>query len=59
MATVTLDRDCQFDHKEATPATYDAKTTMGPWAYMCDMHFKLVANPGFAAAATRLVRENA
>lgn len=28
---------CDFCNK---PATYDAKTTLGPWAYLCDEHFK-------------------
>jgi hypothetical protein len=32
--------DCQFPHEEATPATVDGKTIMGPWAYMCDEHHK-------------------
>ena len=27
---------CNFCSKEAT---YDGKTTMGPWAYMCKDHF--------------------
>lgn len=22
------------------PATYDAKTQMGPWAFMCEEHFQ-------------------
>lgn len=25
---------------EPKPAQYDGKTTMGPWAYMCEPHFK-------------------
>lgn len=24
---------------DGTPATHDGKTTMGPWAFMCDAHF--------------------
>ena len=24
---------------DGTPAEYDAKTTMGPWAYLCQPHF--------------------
>jgi hypothetical protein len=28
-------------HNSITPAEYDAKTVMGPWANMCDKHFKL------------------
>lgn len=30
--------DCQFAHGAPTPAAYDGKTTMGPWAYMCEVH---------------------
>lgn len=33
---------CDFTHDPATPrvpAEYDAKTVMGPWAYMCQAHF--------------------
>lgn len=29
---------CQFRHTEPTLATVDGKTTMGPWAFMCDAH---------------------
>jgi len=29
---------CNFCDK---PAHYDGKTTMGPWAYMCEEHFKM------------------
>ena len=31
---------CDFCFK---PATYDAKTAYGPWAFMCDEHFEKVA----------------
>jgi hypothetical protein len=53
---VKLNRDCQFCDKP-TPAEWDAKHKSGPWAYFCETHFKLLADPGFAGAATRLVRE--
>lgn len=33
-------RKCDFCFK---PATYDAKTSYGPWAFMCDEHFEKVA----------------
>lgn len=38
--TVKVDRipNCQFPHNTPTPATVDGKTTLGPWAYMCDVH---------------------
>lgn len=35
--TVSRDEKCDFCGK---PATHDGKTKMGPWAYMCDDHFK-------------------
>lgn len=31
---------CDFCFK---PATYDAMTTRGPWAFMCDEHFERLA----------------
>lgn len=34
-------RKCDFCFK---PATYDAKTAYGPWAFMCDEHFEKVAS---------------
>lgn len=30
---------CDFPHDTQTEAHYDGKTTMGPWAYMCDDHW--------------------
>lgn len=53
---VQLDRNCQFC-PTPTPATWDAKHISGPWGYMCDNHFKTVAHPAYAQAATRLVPE--
>lgn len=37
-----LDLDCDFcsQNKKITVAMYDAKTSAGPWAYMCEEHFK-------------------
>ena len=34
--------DCDFCAEKAKtrPASYDGKTTFGPWAYMCEDHFK-------------------
>jgi hypothetical protein len=29
---------CQFC---PNPAQYDGRTGMGPWAYMCDLHFQM------------------
>lgn len=52
-----LNRDCQFC-TTPTPATWDAKHKQGPWAYFCDAHFRLLAHPGFAGAATKLERED-
>lgn len=34
--------NCQLDHAEPTLARYDARTTMGPWAYLCEAHFQEV-----------------
>ena len=32
---------CDFPHEGSKPsAAYDAKTRQGPWAYMCEEHFK-------------------
>ena len=33
---------CKFDDKIKTPAAFDGKTTMGPWAFMCPAHFTKV-----------------
>ena len=38
-ALMTHIPNCDFPHSEPTPALYDASTTMGPWAYMCQTHF--------------------
>lgn len=54
--TVTLNRDCQFPHSEPTPATYDAKTYRGPWAYVCNDHLKEYCVPNLSLR-TELVRE--
>lgn len=35
-----IQADCQLPHDVPTPATHDAKTTMGPWAYVCDAHLR-------------------
>lgn len=34
--------DCDFC-KDGTPAQYDAKTVIGPWAYMCSPHFDVMS----------------
>ena len=41
--TVKLNRYCDICAalNKQVPAIYDAKTTMGPWAYVCEEHFKL------------------
>lgn len=52
--TTKLNRKCQFCND---PATWDAKHRSGPWAYFCNVHFKLLAHPGFAGAATKLEPE--
>ena len=31
---------CHHDEQVVTDATYDGKTKRGPWANMCDRHFK-------------------
>ena len=35
-----IKQKCDFCFK---PATYDAMTTRGPWAFMCDEHFERLA----------------
>jgi hypothetical protein len=41
--TVTSIPPCDLckDLGKSTPAAYDGKTTFGPWAYMCEEHWKL------------------
>jgi len=38
-ATVSEMPRCSFCHQMAE---YDGKTNQGPWAYMCDTHFKIL-----------------
>ena len=33
--------NCDFNHSQTTKAEFDGKTTMGPWANMCEAHFGL------------------
>lgn len=35
--------NCNYPHgpDQTEPAEYDGKTTDGPWAYMCEVHFVL------------------
>ena len=35
-------------------AIYDGKTKMGPWAFMCEEHYKLYGIPGVEGMTTRL-----
>ena len=51
---VQLYRECQIC-KTPTVAVWDAKTQMGPWAYLCDNHFKTIGHPAYTKAATKLV----
>lgn len=30
---------CKHSLLKSTPAKYDAPTTSGPWAYMCEVHY--------------------
>jgi len=32
--------NCQFPHTGPVKADYDAKTNDGPWAYVCEAHFR-------------------
>lgn len=51
-----LKRNCDL-HKlkgEEVPATYDAKTKAGPWAYLCDEHMESDAMPAYRKSATKL-----
>lgn len=34
--------NCSFCGLPPVPATVDGKTTLGPWAYMCENHFDKV-----------------
>lgn len=38
---------CELEGKLQVPATYDAKTYRGPWAYVCDEHLKSHCVPNF------------
>lgn len=53
---MAIKRDCDICKSQGTitPATYDAKTNRGPWAYMCDEHMETHAHKGFLKAATKL-----
>ena len=33
--------NCDFCKKPLRLAKYDGKTTMGPWGYMCTIHFNV------------------
>jgi len=33
--------NCDFDQDTKVPAAYDGKTKFGPWANMCERHFKV------------------
>lgn len=35
------EKNCQMTHEESVQATYDAKTHMGPWAYLCEACFEM------------------
>jgi hypothetical protein len=37
-----MERDCDLckEQGKTTPAIYDAKMQEGPWAYMCEAHYK-------------------
>ena len=40
---MALKRNCDLHmvtEKKVVPATYDAKTKQGPWAYVCDEHLE-------------------
>lgn len=39
-AIVTALPNCQFPHTGPVKADYDAKTHHGPWAYVCEAHFR-------------------
>lgn len=42
-ATVALIPDCDIcptEHRKPKPAVVDARTSMGPWANMCDYHWR-------------------
>ena len=38
---------CKILDKVETPATYDAKTYSGPWAYVCDNHLASHCVPNY------------
>lgn len=31
---------CKYESNRNVPAVYDAKTTNGPWANLCEVHFQ-------------------
>lgn len=41
-----MERDCDLckDDHITTPAVYDAKTLMGPWAYVCEIHYQVLCH---------------
>lgn len=44
--TVTALPSCDFCAQagDTTPATYDARTVYGPWANMCERHWRIYTN---------------
>lgn len=51
-----LKRDCDLCKAEGRKrkAIYDAKTRRGPWAYLCEDHYKSDAHPAYEKGATKL-----
>jgi hypothetical protein len=51
---------CSFIHgtKESERALYDGKTIHGPWAYMCEEHFKMYGVGLGTGKGQRLVVRN-
>jgi hypothetical protein len=61
--TVTTLPACDLCTPERSPsgrreALYDGKTTEGPWAYMCDIHFRLFGTGLGLGRGQRLVTDD-
>lgn len=47
---------CRIQGKGDKPATWDAKTVKGPWAYLCEDHMTTDGHPGYKSIATPLAK---
>lgn len=45
-----------FNNGLGTPASYDGKTDSGPWAFMCETHFKIYGTGLGTGKGQRLIK---